>query len=149
MATRTNSKNLTEDFIYWRLDLLFTLAPSMLYIIKRSSNLGFIRGRFRNPATFQTKFHMTKKMGFEQLPVVWKSSTVDMIVFLYYVQSCSSPINIPNIFAFDKMNHFSLVFKWYIENYLNLKASLFRKANISWYQQKTMRTVKCYAQLKD
>ena len=65
------------------------------------------------------------------------------------VLSYSSPIYIPSVFAFDKIYHFSLIFKWYIEKYLNLKASFFCKANIRWHQQKTMRIVKCYAHLKD
>ena len=46
------------------------------------------------------------------------------------------------------MNHFSLVFKCYIEKDLNSKASFFRKSKISWHQPKTMRIVKYYAQLQ-
>ena len=52
------------------------------------------------------------------------------------------------IFAFEKMNHFSLVFKWYIEKDLNLKVCFFRKSNISWHQQKTKIIVKYHAQLQ-
>ena len=45
------------------------------------------------------------------------------------------------------MNYFSLELKCYIEKDLNLKA-FFRKSNIGRDQQKTMRIVKCYVQLK-
>ena len=97
--------------VYWRLGLLFILVPLLLYVIKHSSNVGLIRGWVRNLATFQMKFHETKEIGFQPLPVAWKSSILDLVGF--QVQHYSSPIYISNIFPFEKMNHFSLVFEWY------------------------------------
>ena len=67
---RANSKNKTEDLVYWRSVLLFRLAPLLLYIVKHSSNVSIIRGRFRNSATFQTKCLAAKDIGFQQWTVV-------------------------------------------------------------------------------
>ena len=36
---RANSKNKTEDFVYWRSILLFRLAPLLLHIVKHGSNV--------------------------------------------------------------------------------------------------------------
>ena len=47
-----------------------------------------------------------------------------------------------NIFAFEKMKHFSLVFNF------SSKFFFFRKSNISWHQQKTKKIVKYRAQLQ-
>ena len=40
-----NSKNKTWSFVCWRLVLLSTLAPSLLYIIKHSGYVSLIRGK--------------------------------------------------------------------------------------------------------
>ena len=68
--------------IYWGF-LLSRIGPLFLYIIKHSSNVSLIRGRFRNPATFQMKYFATENIGFQQLTVVWKSSIIDQVGFLY------------------------------------------------------------------
>ena len=111
LPVRANSKNktdITQKVIYRRTVLLFTLAPLLLYIIKHSSNVSLIRGRFRNPATFQTKCFMTKDTIFQQLIVVWKSSILDLEDFLLSLTLQESNIHVKHlssIFAFAKIKN--------------------------------------------
>ena len=65
LPIRANSKNKTEDFVYWRSVLLFRLAPLLLHIVKHGSNVGLIGDRCKNPTTFIAKY-----IGFQQLNVV-------------------------------------------------------------------------------
>ena len=62
---KANSKNKTGDFVYCRPVLLSRLAHLLQYIISNSSNVSLIRGKYMNPATFQTKSPVTKDIGFQ------------------------------------------------------------------------------------
>ena len=82
LSIKPNSKNKTEDLVCWRSVLLSRLAPLLLYIIMNSGNASFIRGNLRNP-TFQAKCLEAKDIGFQKKTVVWKSSILDLVEFLY------------------------------------------------------------------
>ena len=70
LPIRTNSKNKTEDLVYSISILVSRLAPILLHIIKHSSNVSFIRDRYRNPAIFQMECLVMKDIGFQHLTIV-------------------------------------------------------------------------------
>ena len=111
--------------------------------MKHSSNVSLNSGRFRTSATFQTKCFVVKDICFQQLTVVWKSSFLDLLGQRY-----GSPIFISSIFAFEKINHFCLVFKWYIEKDLHSKACFSQISNTSWHLHETVRIIKYHSQLQ-
>ena len=61
----------------------YVLAPLLLYIIKHFNIVSLFRGRFKNPATFQTKCLAEKDIYFQQLTVARKSLILDLVGFLY------------------------------------------------------------------
>ena len=131
---RANSKNKTEEVIYWGTVLLFTLALLLPYIINHSSNVNLIKGRFRNSVTFQTKCLAAKGIAFQQLIVVWNSSILDLEDFCIKFNVTTVQYTYQTFIKYFcfRENKLSLVFNQYIGKDLNLKAFWSHLQQCNW-----------------